>query len=71
MPAAVNLLSRAVAVTPERTRERAELLAQLAFALLDTGDLERLEDVVDEMTRTAVASHIPDSSRTRRSWASG
>jgi len=60
MPAAVNLLSRAVAVTPARTRERAELLAQLAFALLDTGDLERLEDVVDEMTRTAVASHIPE-----------
>ena len=51
MPAAVNLLSRAVAVTPERSRERAELLAQLAFALLDTGDFERLEDVVDEMTR--------------------
>jgi tetratricopeptide (TPR) repeat protein len=56
MPAAVNLLSRAAAVTPARTRERAELLAQLAFALLETGDLERLEDVVDEMTRTAVAS---------------
>ena len=45
MPAAVNLLSRAAALLAGgATRERAELLPQLAFALLETGDLDRLAD---------------------------
>ena len=71
MPAAVTCSRARPRLTPERTRERAELLAQLAFALLDTGDLERLEDVVDETTRTAAATATsPSSSRTPRSWAS-
>jgi class 3 adenylate cyclase/tetratricopeptide (TPR) repeat protein len=60
MPAAQNILLRAVSLLPERSRERAELLPQLAFALFETGGLERLEGVVDETTETAVASGDSD-----------
>jgi class 3 adenylate cyclase/tetratricopeptide (TPR) repeat protein len=60
MPAAVKLLARAVALLPERGRERAEVLPLLAFALFETGDFERLQAVVDETTATAVACGAPD-----------
>ncbi|MGZ4253350.1 MAG: adenylate/guanylate cyclase domain-containing protein [Solirubrobacteraceae bacterium] len=64
MPAAVNLLSRAASLLPKQARERAELLPQLAFALFETArshrDLERLQEVVDETTETAVACGAPD-----------
>jgi class 3 adenylate cyclase/tetratricopeptide (TPR) repeat protein len=56
MSAAVKLLSRAAALLPERDPERAELLPQLAFALFETGDFDRLKGVVAETHRTAVAS---------------
>ena len=56
MSAAVKLLSRAAALLPERDPERAELLPQLAFALFETGDFDRLKGVVAETRRTAVAS---------------
>src|SRR4051812_8167492 len=60
MPAAVNLLARAVSLLPEQDRERAELLPQLAFALFETGEFERLQAVVAETTATAAASGAPD-----------
>jgi predicted ATPase/class 3 adenylate cyclase len=55
MPAAVNLLARAVSLLAEDGRERAELLPQLAFALFETGEYSRLRDVVAEATETASA----------------
>jgi class 3 adenylate cyclase len=60
MAGAVNLLSRAVALLPEQSRERAELLPELAFSLFETGDFARLRDVVDETTETAIACGAPD-----------
>jgi class 3 adenylate cyclase/tetratricopeptide (TPR) repeat protein len=59
MPAAVNLLTRAVELLPSTDRERLECLPSLAFALLETGDLARLESVADEMTEAAAASGDP------------
>jgi class 3 adenylate cyclase/tetratricopeptide (TPR) repeat protein len=56
MPAAVNLLSRAAALTPRGQRARPELLADLAFALLETGDFERLREAVGEASEAAAAS---------------
>ena len=56
MPAAVNLLSRATLLPSEHQRERVELLLQLAFALLETGDFATLQDVVAETTKTVAAS---------------
>jgi tetratricopeptide (TPR) repeat protein len=60
MPAAANLLSRAAALLPAHERERAELLTQLAFALFETGDFDRLQEVVAETTETASASGDAD-----------
>lgn len=48
MPAAVNLLDRATSLLPERDPQRLELLPQLAFSLLETGDFTRLQSVVAE-----------------------
>jgi class 3 adenylate cyclase/tetratricopeptide (TPR) repeat protein len=59
MPAAVNLLVRAVALLPPGDRDRLECLPSLAFALLETGDLARLESVAAEMTDAAAASGDP------------
>ncbi len=59
MPAAAKLLSRAALLLPERARERAERLPQLAFALFETGDFVSLERVVEETTETAAASGDP------------
>jgi predicted ATPase/class 3 adenylate cyclase len=56
MPAAANLLSRATVLLPEEEPERLELLPQLAFALMETGDFARLQDVVAETTEAATAS---------------
>jgi class 3 adenylate cyclase/tetratricopeptide (TPR) repeat protein len=56
MPAAVNLLSRAASLLPESHPERLELLPELAFALLETGDLARLQSVVAETSELASAS---------------
>jgi class 3 adenylate cyclase len=56
MPAAVNLLDRAVSLLAEDERERAELLPQLAYALFEIGDYGRLRDVVVEATETSAAS---------------
>ena len=56
MPAAVNMLSRAVALGPPEDPARLDLLPELAFALLETGDLGRTQDVIAEMSEAATAS---------------
>jgi class 3 adenylate cyclase len=56
MPAAANLLARSASLLRPRSRERAEVLLQLAFALLETGDFGRLEGVLAETTEAAVSS---------------
>jgi hypothetical protein len=56
MPAAVNLLSRATPLLDEEQRERIELLLQLAFALLETGDFAKLQAVVAGTAETVAAS---------------
>jgi class 3 adenylate cyclase/tetratricopeptide (TPR) repeat protein len=55
MPAAVSLLRRAVDLAPPDDPRRLDLLPDLAFALLETGDFEGVEKVVDE-TRAAAAT---------------
>ncbi|HEV8421029.1 MAG TPA: adenylate/guanylate cyclase domain-containing protein [Actinomycetota bacterium] len=59
MPAAVNLLSRAAAVLSEKDAQRLELLPQLAFALLETGDFSNLQTIVAETNEMATASGDP------------
>ncbi len=53
MPAAVNLLTRAERVAPDDDPLRQEILPELAFALLETGDFGRLQEVVAETTEAA------------------
>ena len=67
MPAAVNLLSRATASLPAQHARRLELLPELAFALLETGDFDRLVAVVDEMEQAAVRDGGRRASRRTRS----
>jgi ATP/maltotriose-dependent transcriptional regulator MalT len=55
MPAAVKLLSRAVVLLPLEDEQRAVLLPELAFALFETGDFARLEDVLSETKEAAAA----------------
>jgi class 3 adenylate cyclase/Flp pilus assembly protein TadD len=55
MPAAVSLLKRAVALAPADDERRADLLPDLAFALLETGDFPGMQEIVDE-TRAAAAA---------------
>ena len=59
MPAAVKLLSRAVALLPAKAPRRAELLPELALALFETGDFGRLQEVVAETAEAASASADP------------
>jgi tetratricopeptide (TPR) repeat protein len=56
MPAAVNLLSRVTDVLPAHHPRRLELLPELAFALLETADFERLGAVAGELTDAAAAT---------------
>jgi len=53
MPAAVNLFTRAERLAPADDPLRAEILPELAFALLETGDFGRLQEVVAETTEAA------------------
>ncbi len=48
MPAAVSLLGRAGALLPEHDPRRLELLPELAFALMETADFDRLVGVSAE-----------------------
>jgi class 3 adenylate cyclase/tetratricopeptide (TPR) repeat protein len=54
MPAAVTLLSRAVALLPSSDLRRLDLLTEVAFALMETGDFDRLIATAGEL-RTAAA----------------
>jgi class 3 adenylate cyclase/tetratricopeptide (TPR) repeat protein len=56
MPAAAKLLSRAVELLPDDAPERLQLLPQLAFALMETGDFARLQQAVEETSQVATAS---------------
>ncbi len=56
MPAAANLLKRAVALAPVDDPLRVGLLPDLAFALLETGDLAGMQEVVEETRAAAAAS---------------
>jgi class 3 adenylate cyclase/tetratricopeptide (TPR) repeat protein len=53
MPAAVNLLSRATALLPGHHPRRLELLPEVAFALMEAGDFDRLVAVAREMDEAA------------------
>jgi class 3 adenylate cyclase/tetratricopeptide (TPR) repeat protein len=55
MPAAVNLFTRAARIAPDDDALRLELLPELAFALLETGDFAGLQEVVAETTEAAHA----------------
>ena len=59
MPAAVDRLSRARLLLAEHDPDRLELLPQLAFALLETGDFAGSEAVVAEASEFARASGDP------------
>ncbi|MGH2555994.1 MAG: ATP-binding protein, partial [Actinomycetota bacterium] len=59
MPAAVNLLSRAVELAPADDPIRVQLLPDLAFALLETGDFGRMQEVVEETTGAVEGSADP------------
>jgi DNA-binding SARP family transcriptional activator len=52
---AASLLSRAAALLEPGAAGRAQLLADLGEALRETGDFERAESVLDEVTQTASA----------------
>jgi class 3 adenylate cyclase/tetratricopeptide (TPR) repeat protein len=54
--AAVNLLGRAVALLPQRHRERQDLLSELGYALFDAGDLARADSVLTEAIEGARAT---------------
>jgi class 3 adenylate cyclase/tetratricopeptide (TPR) repeat protein len=49
MPAVVTLLTRAIALLPIHHARRLELLTEVAFALLETGDFERLSTAAQEL----------------------
>jgi class 3 adenylate cyclase/tetratricopeptide (TPR) repeat protein len=53
MPAAVSLLSRATALLSSHDARRLELLPELAFALMETADFDRLVGVTREMDEAA------------------
>ena len=59
MPAAVNLLARAVSLLPATDPVRFDCLSALAFALIETGDFARLETVGAEMNAVAADSGDP------------
>jgi class 3 adenylate cyclase/tetratricopeptide (TPR) repeat protein len=56
MQGTVSLLSRALALLPEKDPGRLELLPRLAFALMETGDFGRLAQVIEETSLLAGAA---------------
>src|SRR5207253_6614739 len=48
LPAAVNLLTRAIALLPEDEPARAALLPELGAALIEAGDLDQADRVLTE-----------------------
>jgi tetratricopeptide (TPR) repeat protein len=59
MPAAVNLLSRAVSLAPPDDPHRVGLLPDLAFALMQTGDFARMQSVLEDLKPAAAAAGDP------------
>jgi class 3 adenylate cyclase/tetratricopeptide (TPR) repeat protein len=59
MPAAVNLLTRALSLLPTSEPARLDCLPALAFALIETGDFAQLEDVATEMNAAAAETGEP------------
>ena len=59
MPAAVNLLSRAASLLPERDAKRLELLPQLAFAHMEIGNFPEFQAAVAETSAAAAAAGDP------------
>ena len=59
MPASVNLLSRAANLASADASARAQLLPDLAFALLETGDFDRMRKVSAETALAAATSGDP------------
>src|SRR5207247_6655704 len=59
MPAAVNLLSRAVSLAPPEDPDRVGLLPDLAFALMQTGDFARMQSVLEDLKPAAAAAGDP------------
>jgi len=59
MPAAVNLLTRAVSLLSASDPVRLDCLPALAFALIETGDFAQLETVAAEMNAAAADSADP------------
>ena len=55
LPGTVSLLSRAVALLPDKDPDRLTLLPRLAFALIETGDFRRLAEVIQETSLLAGA----------------
>jgi tetratricopeptide (TPR) repeat protein len=56
MPAAVNLLARATTLLPPHDARRLGLLPELAFALAETGQFDRLVAVAREMDEATAAT---------------
>jgi class 3 adenylate cyclase/tetratricopeptide (TPR) repeat protein len=56
MPAAGNLLSRAVSLLPPGDRARTVLLPDLAFALMQTGDFGKTRETLTDLKHAAEAS---------------
>jgi class 3 adenylate cyclase/tetratricopeptide (TPR) repeat protein len=59
MPAAVNLLSRATSLAPAEDPSRTELLPDLAFALMQTGDFAGMQAVLNDLKEAATAAGDP------------
>jgi DNA-binding SARP family transcriptional activator/predicted ATPase len=55
LPAAANLLERAVALLPEEDPQRAALLPELGGTLMEAGELRQAEAVLEEARRAAAA----------------
>jgi predicted ATPase/class 3 adenylate cyclase len=53
LPAAVNLLTRAIALLPENEPARAALLPELGAALIEAGDLDQADRVLTEARQAA------------------
>jgi class 3 adenylate cyclase/predicted ATPase len=56
MPAAVNLLTRAVTLLPEKNATRMQALPQLGSALMKTGDFSRADTILAEALEAAAAA---------------
>ena len=66
VPAAANLLGRAVALLPENDPARLELLPDFGEALLQVGRFDEAQAVLDEAIGSSGAAGLTDRARPRR-----